>query len=52
MIIIGIMVIIITTTRLIEFGLKMWLKESIAVTHTVTNKAQACERAHKTDSCL
>jgi hypothetical protein len=53
MIIIGITVIIITTTRLIEFGIEDLAEEKQRCnTNNNRNKPQACEKAHTADSCL
>jgi hypothetical protein len=51
MIIIGIIVIIITTTRLIEFGSEDLAEGKQCCNTNNKNKPQACERTHKVDSC-
>jgi hypothetical protein len=52
MIIIGIIVIIITTTRLIEFGTEDLVEgKQCCNMNSNRNKPQAFERAHKADSC-
>lgn len=52
MIIIHIIVITITTTRLIEFGTEDLAEgKQCCNMNSNRNKPQACERAHKADSC-
>jgi hypothetical protein len=52
MIIRGIIVIIITTARLVEFGIEDLAEgKQCCNTNNNINKPQACERTHKADSC-